>query len=131
MEPPINEPWDHIPHCNCDDGNGPQWTRSEYVKRTTECKLRGGPCSPNYKTPDDHKVAKAEPEVVDGVSPPATGDLGFTDIEAALNMRDWLQRAIEMSGAKIEGGGMGCGAGDLWFNLDGCTFFVSIKPVTK
>lgn len=36
---------------------------------------------------------------------PTTGDLGFADIEAAFNMRDWLERACVAAGAKITGGG--------------------------
>ena len=62
---------------------------------------------------------------------PTEGDLGFEDIEAAFNMRDWLQRVVEGAGAKVVGSGMGFGAGDLWIELDGCEFMVSIKPITK
>jgi hypothetical protein len=40
----VNLPFEHVPHCACDDGSGPQWTRTEYITRTAACKLRGGPC---------------------------------------------------------------------------------------
>ena len=57
--------------------------------------------------------------------------LGFTDLEAAINMRDWLQVAIEKAGAKVVGSGMGFGAGDLWFKLEGFEYMVSIKPIVN
>lgn len=61
--------------------------------------------------------------------PPPTGDLGFSDLEAAINMRDWLKRTLEGAGAQITGSGMGFGAGDLWFKLEGHEYMASIKPV--
>lgn len=65
------------------------------------------------------------------IPPPTEGDLGFTDIEAAFNMRDWLQSALIAKGATMTGSGMGCGGADLWFSIDGCEFFVSIKQVLR
>lgn len=56
------------------------------------------------------------------------GPLGFQDIEAAVNMRDWLQRACERHGAKVVGGGLGCGQADIEVMIDGCRFDVSIRP---
>lgn len=59
------------------------------------------------------------------------GSLGFEDIDAAFNMRSWLQRACEASGAKMTGGGMGMGCADLWIELEGHEYMVTIKPVTQ
>lgn len=56
--------------------------------------------------------------------------LGFTDMEAALNMRDWLERACEAAGAKRFGGGIGFGQADIDINLEGCRFNVSIRPLS-
>lgn len=63
--------------------------------------------------------------------PPEVGNLGFLDMDAAFNMRDWLQKALEAKGGKVTGGGFGGGQADLWIMLDGCEFMVSIKPVLK
>lgn len=48
-EAEVNHPFKRIPHCACDDGSGPSWTRSEFAVRTAECKLRGGPCRDQAK----------------------------------------------------------------------------------
>lgn len=53
------------------------------------------------------------------------------DIGAFMNMRDWLQSALETKGAKITGGGIGCGQADLQITLDGMPYWVSIKPLEK
>ena len=50
------------------------------------------------------------------------------DVEAAYNMRHWVQRALEAKGAKITGGGIGCGGGDLDFEVEGYKFNVWIAP---
>jgi hypothetical protein len=54
--------------------------------------------------------------------------LGFEDIGAAFNMRDWLQRAVEKAGARMTGGGFGFGEADLDIELEGCRFNIVIKP---
>lgn len=60
---------------------------------------------------------------------PEVGDLGFEDMEAAFNMRDWLQKACEAAGGKMTGGGFGGGCADIWIALEGHEYMVSIKPV--
>ena len=50
------------------------------------------------------------------------------DTEAAFNMRDWVQRALEAKGAKIVGAGVGCGGADLDFVVEGHKFNVFIAP---
>lgn len=55
----------------------------------------------------------------------------FGDTETLLNSRDWLQSALEAKGAKVTGAGCGCGAADLWIELDGREVFVTIKPVMR
>lgn len=54
---------------------------------------------------------------------------GCDDTEAFLNMRGWLQSALEAKGAKMIGGGMGCGEADIDVELEGCKFNVSIRPI--
>lgn len=53
---------------------------------------------------------------------------GFGDPVTQFNSRDWLRKAIEASGAKITGGGVGVGGADLDFTLEGCKFNVRIQP---
>lgn len=53
---------------------------------------------------------------------------GFGDVPTLFASRDWLQKALEAKGAKITGGGFGCGQCDLDFVLEGCTFYVSLRP---
>lgn len=53
------------------------------------------------------------------------------DIEAFFNMRDWLKSACEAKGAKMVGGGVGCGQADIDIELEGARFNVSIKPLPK
>ena len=55
----------------------------------------------------------------------------FGDPETLFNSRDWLRAALEAKGAKINGGGVGCGQADLDIVVDGCRFNVSISPVLK
>lgn len=57
------------------------------------------------------------------------GNLGFKDIEAAFNMRDWLQNACEAKGGKTVGGGFGMGQADIDIELEGCRFNISIRPI--
>lgn len=53
----------------------------------------------------------------------------FGDPETLLNSRDWLRKALEAKGAKISGGGIGCGQADLEIVLEGFRFNVSIRPL--
>jgi hypothetical protein len=57
------------------------------------------------------------------------GELATMDVEAFLNIRDWLQAAIEAKGAVVDGTGIGCGQADISFELDGYRFWVSVMPV--
>jgi hypothetical protein len=55
--------------------------------------------------------------------------LGFTDMEAAINMRLWLQQACEEKGARVLGSGYGFGAGDLDLEIEGFRYNVAIRPI--
>lgn len=55
----------------------------------------------------------------------------FGDTISLINMRKWLQDAIEAKGAKQIGAGMGMGEADIDFILEGCEFNVTIKPRIK
>lgn len=52
----------------------------------------------------------------------------FGDPIALLNSRTWLDKAMVAAGAKITGGGCGCGQADSDIELEGCKFNVSIRP---
>ena len=51
------------------------------------------------------------------------------DVEAFLNMRQWLQDAVEAKGAKFDGGGIGLGQADIDIELDGARYHISIRPL--
>jgi len=53
------------------------------------------------------------------------------DLEAFFNLRQWLQQAIEAAGAKVQGAGIGRGQADISFELEGCSFSVSVWPAAK
>ena len=53
------------------------------------------------------------------------------DLEAFLNMRDWLEGALTQSGAIIEGAGIGGDQADVSFSLEGMRYSVSIRPLPK
>src|ERR1700731_4512220 len=57
--------------------------------------------------------------------------LGFTDLDAALNMRDWLEQACMAVGAKRVGGGIGFGQADIDIELENCRFNISIRPLQQ
>lgn len=65
----------------------------------------------------------------DGIPQMEIGNLGFQDMEAAFNMRGWLQKACEAQGAKMTGGGFGGGVADIDIELDGCHFNLTIKAL--
>ncbi len=50
------------------------------------------------------------------------------DLEAFMNIRDWLDKALTDAGAEITYGGIGVGRADTAFNLDGMPYEVSIRP---
>ena len=52
----------------------------------------------------------------------------FGDPECLWNMRKWLQNALEKQGAIQTGAGMGMGAADIDFTLEGYSYNVVIKP---
>ncbi len=62
---------------------------------------------------------------------PEIGNLGFEDMEAAFNMRGWLQKACEAAGAKMTGGGFGGGVADIDIELEGHHYGVSIKALNR
>jgi hypothetical protein len=57
------------------------------------------------------------------------GGLASMDVTAFLNMRDWVQSACEAKGAKMVGGGIGCGQADIDIELEGCRYNISIRPL--
>lgn len=50
------------------------------------------------------------------------------DVEAAFNMRGWVQKALEAKGGEIVGAGIGCGGCDLDVVVEGFKFNVWIEP---
>ncbi len=63
--------------------------------------------------------------------PPGSGIAGTSDAEAFLNMREWLERAVEAKGARVDGGGIGGGAADIDIVLEGHRYNISIRPLAK
>lgn len=53
------------------------------------------------------------------------------DIEAFLNMRNWLEDAVTAKGARVTDAGIGMGAADLGIELDGWGYSLSIRPRPK
>lgn len=51
------------------------------------------------------------------------------DVEAFLNMRNWLEAAVEAKGARMTGGGIGCGQADIDIVLEGHHYNISIRPM--
>lgn len=79
-------------------------------------------CNPNEPLPVNLPEGMPQMEV---------GNLGFEDVGAAFNMRDWLQKACEARGAKMVGGGFGMGQADIDIDLEGCRFNISIRPLPR
>lgn len=50
------------------------------------------------------------------------------DIEAFLNLRDWVGNALSSQGAKITDAGMGFGCADIGITLEGMPYGIQIKP---
>lgn len=70
----------------------------------------------------------------DSIEPPGPNivlDEKFGDPETLFNSRQWLRSALESKGAKILGGGVGCGQADLDIELEGQKFNVSIRPLSR
>ncbi len=59
------------------------------------------------------------------------GGLATMDVGAFLNMRDWLQVACEAKGARMTGGGIGCGVADIDIELEGHHYNITIKPLVR
>ena len=57
--------------------------------------------------------------------------LSDMDIEAAFNIRKWLQDSVEKSGAEVVGKGVGMGVSDLDIVLEGFTYNIAIKPLSR
>jgi len=53
------------------------------------------------------------------------------DVEAFLNLRNWLEKAITEKGAEMFDAGIGGGQADIGFELEGMKYRVSIKPLAK
>lgn len=92
-----------------------------------------GPAATGGRNAATHINAYPTAECLPAVAPECEphveiGNLGFEDIEAAFNMRDWLQSACEAKGARMIGGGFGMGAADLDIELEGCRFSITIRP---
>lgn len=69
-------------------------------------------------------------DVVPGPSPFGMS-LDEMDVEAFLNMREWLEKALKDAGATTEGAGIGCGQADLDIRLNGHLYNVSIRPLKR
>ena len=63
--------------------------------------------------------------------PPGSGIAGISDIEAVLNMREWLQKAVEARGARVDGAGIGGGQADIDVVLEGHRYNISIRPLSR
>lgn len=50
------------------------------------------------------------------------------DLEAFMNTRSWLEKALTDAGAEVTDAGIGMGQADVGINLQGAPFSVSIKP---
>ena len=50
------------------------------------------------------------------------------DVEAFLNVRTWVEDALEAKGAEITDGGVGMGRVDIGVLIDGAPFGISIRP---
>ena len=65
--------------------------------------------------------------------PDTSNEFGTTlnemDVEAFINARDWLQKALEAQGAARIGAGVGLGQADIDIELEGARFNVSIRPL--
>lgn len=88
------------------------------------------------RPPFANAPAVGDPNVIpvnvpDSVSQMEIGDLGFADMDAAFNMRGWLQRACEAAGGKMVGGGFGGGVADIVIELEGHEYFVTIKSLPR
>lgn len=82
-----------------------------------------------YPTADCDPNGPINVNLPEGVPQIEIGDLGFKDVDAAFNMRGWLQSACEAKGAKMVGGGFGMGQADIDVELEGCRFNISIRPL--
>lgn len=116
-----------------------------------ECRATVLQEEPMAGIPDDENIVKLTPKAFDefktAVDGPAAangalkellaspgfgtegGGLASMDVEAFLNVRDWLQGACEAKGAKMTGGGIGYGQADIDIELEGCRYNISIKPL--
>lgn len=46
-----------------------------------------------------------------------------------LELRDWLQNAVEAQGARMTGGGVGLGAADIEIKLGDRRYEITIRPM--
>ena len=76
----------------------------------------------------DPNIIQLQPKAEPAKSSAPPGTLSEMDIEAFLNLRDWLTSAVEARGATVTGGGVGCGQANIDIKLDGYRFDISIRP---
>lgn len=50
------------------------------------------------------------------------------DLEAFMNMRDWLEKAVTDAGATVTDAGVGGGKADIGISLEGHSYGLSIWP---
>lgn len=83
--------------------------------------------------PNTPGTATTELPPVFGFGTPEGGlaTLATMDVDAFFNMRDWLQAACEAKGARMTGGGIGCGQADIDIELDGHHYNISIRPLRR
>ena len=75
-------------------------------------------------------IAEFPPTLPGGFGSEETGLVGM-DIEAFFGIRDWIRDAVVAKGARMTGGGMGCGVCDIDIELEGCHYNLTIKPLRR
>jgi hypothetical protein len=80
--------------------------------------------------PNAPAVGEFPPSIPGGFGSEETGLAGM-DVEAFFNIRDWVRDAVVAKGARMTGGGMGCGVCDIDIELDGHHYNLTIKPLRR
>lgn len=111
----------------------------EMLSRYDEARLATTTIAGGVATYNPHQsywaMLAAAPEHAPVVASAQDHPFGFAlpemDVEAFLNARDWLTKAVESAGAKFIGGGVGMGQADIDVEMDGCRYNISIRPLPK
>lgn len=86
---------------------------------------------PSARVTLDELKSDLEPNSTTTELPILSGLADGQDAQVALNLRDWLQGAVEAKGARMTGGGVGCGGSDIDIELEGCHYNIFIKPIVR